>query len=150
MNHGQKNPKTPLLGAITRQELKESILQSMIEEATAAEFYSRLLKEAPNDLHYEFIEHARDDELEHLERFEKLYQYLYRSKPQYNIEKIQYPDYRNGLLMALKDELEAAEFYRDIQLSVKEQVARDTFYYAMVDELEHATQFSVLYCLQNN
>ena len=46
--------------------------------------------------------------------------------------------------MALIDELEAAEFYRDIQLSVMDQLVKDVFYYAMVDELEHATQFSTL------
>jgi rubrerythrin len=47
--------------------------------------------------------------------------------------------------MALRDELEAAEFYRDMQLSVKDQLVRDTYYLAMVDELEHATKFSTLY-----
>lgn len=47
--------------------------------------------------------------------------------------------------MALKDELEAGEFYRDIQLSTMDKLIRDTFYFAMVDELEHATMFSTLY-----
>ena len=47
--------------------------------------------------------------------------------------------------MALKDELEAAEFYRDVMLSSTDQLVRDTFFMGMVDELEHATQFGVLY-----
>ena len=47
--------------------------------------------------------------------------------------------------MALEDELEAAEFYRDVQLSTNDQLIKDTFYFAMVDELEHATMFSTLY-----
>ena len=37
------------------------------------------------------------------------------------------------------------EFYRDVQLSTTDQLIRDTFYLAMVDELEHATMFSTLY-----
>ena len=47
--------------------------------------------------------------------------------------------------MALQSELDAIDFYRNIQLSVKDQIIRDTFYLAMVDELGHAIQFSTLY-----
>ncbi|PKM63352.1 MAG: rubrerythrin family protein [Firmicutes bacterium HGW-Firmicutes-21] len=140
-----KSIQLPLLGNLTRQQLKETVLRAIVDEATAAEFYTRLLKEAPDDLHYGFIDHARKDELEHLGYFERLYYCLFRTKPQYCIEKVQYPSYKEGVLMALKDELEAAEVYRDVQLSVKEQLIKDVFYHAMVDELEHATQFSTLY-----
>jgi len=135
----------PLLGLFSQQQLKDAINKSVIDEATAAEFYSRLLKEAPERLHYEFIEHAREDEVNHLNHFEKLYYHYFGTKPQYKIEPVHYPNYKHGILMALKNELEAADFYRDVQLTVKDQLVRDTFYLAMVDELEHATQFSTLY-----
>lgn len=137
--------RSPILGALTNQQLQQALNKAIVDEATAAEFYTRLLKEAPNTLHYEFIENAREEELNHLNNFEKLYYSLYGCKPTYKTDYIQYPNYKEGLLMALKSELEAADFYRDVQLSVKNPVVRDTFYYAMVDELEHATQFSTLY-----
>ena len=59
-------PQLPILGPYCFQQIIQSIYEAIVGEATAAEFYSRLLMEAPDDLHREFIEHARDDELEHL------------------------------------------------------------------------------------
>jgi len=145
MINQQNALQVPLLGSLTTQQFKDAVYKSIVDEATAAEFYSRLLQEAPNQLHYAFIEHARQDELEHLSFFEKLYYQYFRTQPQYQIEPVQYPGYKDGLLMALQSELEAVEFYRNMQLSVKDQIARDTYYLAMVDELEHATQFSTLF-----
>lgn len=50
--------------------------QPIVDEATAADFYSRLLTESPDALHYEFIEHAYKDELEHSTQFGVLYNTL--------------------------------------------------------------------------
>jgi hypothetical protein len=58
---------------------------------------------------------------------------------------VKYKTYKKGILTALKDELEAAEFYRDVMLSNTDPLVKDTFIFAMVDELEHSTQFGVLY-----
>ncbi len=135
----------PLLGCYKVPEITNFVYDTIVDEATAAEFYGRLLKEAPNDLHREFIRDAMEDELKHLEKFTKLYCYLTGHMPQYMITPITYPNYKEGILMALKDELKAAGFYREVQLSTMDQFVIDTFYYAMVDELEHATQFSTLY-----
>ncbi|MBY0121823.1 ferritin-like domain-containing protein [Bacillus sp. S/N-304-OC-R1] len=138
-------PNLPLLGKETMDQLIKNTMKAIVDEATAADFYSRLLKEAPNNLHKEFVQHARNDELEHLEAFKKLYTYLTGKTPQYRIVPSQYPNYKAGLLMALKDELKAAEFYRNVQLSNTDQLVKDTFLFAMVDEIEHGTQFGVLY-----
>lgn len=138
-------PNLPILGPKSFAQIIQYIYESIVDEATAAEFYARLLKEAPDELHREFIQHAFEDEIEHLQAFTKLYCHFTGRMPQYTITPVRYPNYREGLLIALKDELEAAEFYRDVQLSTTDQLIRDTFYLAMVDELEHATQFSTLY-----
>lgn len=138
-------PQMPILGPYNLHEIIQFIYEAIVGEATAAEFYSRLVQEAPNDLHREFITHAYDDELEHLYAFTKLYCHLTGQLPQYTIEPVIYDSYKEGILIALKDELEAGEYYRDIQLSTSDQLIRDTFYFAMVDELEHATMFSTLY-----
>jgi rubrerythrin len=138
-------PYLPILGTKSFKEVLQYIYDAIVSEATAAEFYARLLKEAPNKLHRNFIQHAFDDEVEHLQAFTKLYCYYTGKVPQYNITPVCYPNYKAGILMALEDELEAAEFYRDVQLSTNDQLIKDTFYFAMVDELEHATMFSTLY-----
>lgn len=138
-------PQLPILGPYSFHEIVQYIYKSIVDEATAAEFYSRLLNEAPDDLHREFIKHAYEDELEHLHAFKRLYCHFTSQIPQYTFTPIMYQDYKEGILKALKDELEAAEFYRNIQLSTTDQLIKDTFYFAMVDELEHATQFSTLY-----
>jgi rubrerythrin len=135
----------PILGPYSFQEIIQFIYEAIIGEATAAEFYSRLINDAPDELHREFIQHAHDDELEHLYAFTKLYCHLTGRIPQYTIDPVVYGSYKEGLLRALKDELDAGEFYRDVQLSTTDQLIRDTFYFAMVDELEHATMFSTLY-----
>ena len=145
MQHRHSKPETPLLGNLTKQQLEEVLRDSMTDEATAAEFYTELINEAPDNLHTEFIEHARDDELIHLDYFKKLYRYLFGRDAEYGIEETKYANYEAGLLMALKGELEAAGTYRDVELSVRDPLIRETFYYAMIDELEHATQFSTLY-----
>ncbi|MGI6574634.1 MAG: ferritin-like domain-containing protein [bacterium] len=138
-------PNLPLLGPHSFRQMLHHIYRSIIDEATAAEFYSRLLREAPDELHREFIEHAYEDEQEHLQAFMRLFYHFTGQRPQYTIAPVEYPNYKAGILMALKDELEAAEFYRDVQLSTTDQLVKDTFYFAMIDELEHATQFSTLY-----
>jgi rubrerythrin len=141
----QNNMQYPLLGNLTPQQLKELLLNYMKDEAQASEFYSRLVNNAPNELHREFILDARDDELQHLQKFENLYVQYFGEKPQYTFTYIEFPTYKEGLLMALQDELKAAAAYRDVQLSTKDPLVRDTFFYAMVDEMEHANQFGVLF-----
>ena len=138
-------PYLPILGKQSINQLDKNIYKSIVDEATAADFYSRLLKEAPNELHREFIKHAYDDELKHFQAFSKLYKHFTGKVLQYQIKPVQYPNYKTGILMAIKDELEAAEFYRDMKLSSSDQLVKDTFFFAMVDELEHSTRFSVLY-----
>jgi rubrerythrin len=70
--------------------------------------------------------------------------HYFGQQAQYRIMPTQFSDYKQGLQTALKGELDAVGFYRDVQLSTKEPVIRDTFYLPMVDELEHATMFSTL------
>lgn len=138
-------PQLPILGTRSHQQLVQDIYEAIVDEATTIDFYSRLLQEAPDQLHSEFVEHAYEDEQEHLQAFTQLYTYFTGQTPQYTIKPVQYPTYRQGLLIALKNEYEAAESYRDIQLSTTDQLIRDTFFFAMVDESEHSTQFGVLY-----
>lgn len=145
MQRQHSRPETPLPGNLTRQQLEEVLRDSMTDEATAAEFYTNLINESPDNFHAEFIEHARDDELIHLDYFKRLYRCLFGRDAEYGIEETKYANYETGLLTALKGEYEAAGTYRDVELSVTDPLIRETFYYAMIDEIEHANRFSTLY-----
>ena len=135
----------PLLDCYSVPQIIEVLYDTIVSEATAIEFYGRLLMEAPNELNQLFITEARDEEMVHLEKFTMLYCHYTSRMPQYIITPVVYPNYKSGILMALKDESEAADFYRNVQLSTTDILVRDTYYYAMVDELRHATLFSTLY-----
>ncbi|MDD3172286.1 MAG: ferritin-like domain-containing protein [Herbinix sp.] len=138
-------PSLPLKGPKTFDEIIHFIHRAIEDEANTADFYCHLLKEAPNKLHADFIQHAYRDELEHIEIFTKLYCYYTDKVPDYCITPIRFPCYKEGLLLALTGELETVEFYRNVQLSTMDQVIIDTFYMVMVDELGHATMFSTLF-----
>ncbi|MBA1336946.1 MAG: hypothetical protein HPY66_3382 [Firmicutes bacterium] len=147
-NHPTGNtqiPQMPILGYNNFPQLIQYIYKAIIGEATAVDFYSRLLKDAPDEISRDFIEEALNDEKKHLNAFLKLYKHFCSQYPQYAIDPMQYPDYKTGVLMAMKDELEAAEFYKNVILSSVDPLVRDTFFYAMGDELRHATMFSFLY-----
>ena len=141
----QRQLRAPILGQMTQQQFREALYKSIVDEATAADFYTRLLQNTTDDLSRDFITHARDDELFHLQHFEDLYMRFFGAKPQYRIMPTPFSDFRQGLLTALRGELDAAGFYRDVQMSTRDPLIRDTFYLPMIDELEHATMFSTLY-----
>jgi rubrerythrin len=138
-------PSLPLKGPKSFEQILHSIHKAIEDEANAADFYRHLLKEAPNKLHCEFIQHVYEDELEHLQIFTKLYTYYTDCEPKYCVTQTCYPCYKEGLLKALVSELETVKFYRNVQLSTMDQVIIDTFFMVMVDEQEHATIFSTLY-----
>jgi rubrerythrin len=123
----------------------EAVLKAIIGEATAVDLYSRLAKQAPNTLQRTFIEDALNDEQKHLQAFKKLYVYLTGRQPQYRIQPVTFQSYKEGLLYAMKDELEAHSYYSNMTLSTTDQLIRDTFLFAANDEIEHALTFSFNY-----
>ncbi|KYD11227.1 ferritin family protein [Caldibacillus debilis] len=138
-------PFLPIEGKQSLANFIWVLYQAIIGEATAIDFYSKLLKDAPDGLHKEFIRHAYEDEQKHLQAFTRLYIHFTGQEPQYQFEPVRYASYQEGLLKAYKDELEAAEAYRDVQLSTTDALIKDTFFLAMTDEMEHASRFSFLY-----
>lgn len=139
------NENLPHLDQRSFDKLIKTIYDSIVNEATAAQFYTKLKKEAPNTLHKEFIEHVRDDELKHMQAFTHLYVTLVGHVPHIKIESVQYTNYKAGILKALKDKMEAVELYCDVQLLNSNPVVREIFNRAMIDEMEHTTQFGALY-----
>lgn len=138
-------PALPLMPVESFSEVTDALLKTIMDEATAIEFYERLASVAPDNYSRETIESIRGDEQTHLEAFGKLYVYLVGRNPQYKIIPVQFSDYREGLFLAYKGEIEAIEFYKENILATLDQLIRDTYFFAMTDEQEHAIQFSFLY-----
>jgi rubrerythrin len=116
------------------------------DEASAIKFYEALEGMAPN--HYrDFVTHAKNDEMVHLRMFRKLYQRLTGYEASVQAEVTEFNTYKDGIELAFRRELEAAELYRNMYLSTTVSRVRDVLFRAMTDEMEHAQRFSFLYFL---
>jgi len=117
------------------------------DELAAVEFYTRLMEMAPSSEAREFIEHARDDEKKHYRVLSRLYISLTGRQPTVRQPVVTVISFCEGVKEALKDELEAAEMYRDMYLSTRNPQIRDILFETMTDEMEHATRFTFVYYL---
>ena len=129
-------------GRQERESLARKIEAFMQDQATAAAFYGQMAEQATDAAIRDYIEHARDDEQKHYRLLGALYKDLtgrtYTASPQ----PVSYATLAEGLKMALDDELEAAEEYRETYLQNRNDRVRDVFFELMTDEMEHATRFT--------
>ncbi|MCL6598956.1 MAG: ferritin-like domain-containing protein [Alicyclobacillus macrosporangiidus] len=122
-----------------------SHLQNAINnEASTIEFYEVLGGMAP-PRYRDFVTHAREDEMVHLRMFRRLYRRLTGHEPSVQVRATKFSSYKEGLELAFRSELEAAELYRDMYLSTRVPKIRDILFRAMTDEMEHAQRFNFLY-----
>jgi rubrerythrin len=126
------------------QQLILNIHKSIEDEAVAIQLYTWMLQEARDPLAKDFIEHALNDEKEHLEDFTKLYVHFTGHRPHIQLQPLPTQTYKQALVSALKAELGAQEFYRKIFMGCTDQMVKDVFFNAMMDEVEHAIRFSTL------
>lgn len=115
-------------------------------EAEAIAYYTALLKIAPNPLAERNIEHILNDEKEHFQMFTELNYRLTGRK--INVPIPQPPNltnYPDALIQAFEDELEAVALYKAMYLNALTLPIRDTMFYIMMDEMEHADRLSLLY-----
>lgn len=127
------------------EEVLDALVKGMEGESEAIDFYTRLAKMAPDKIGREAVEHALADERVHLKLFINLYKQLSGKSPNYNKPKKKFDDFKEGIMIAFNDELEAYESYRDAYLLTQNQMIRDVFFQAMSDEIEHAARFSFVY-----
>lgn len=124
----------------------KSLRMAINDQASAIQFYGQLEGLAPTQ-YRDFITHAKDDERVHLRLLRKLYRRLTGTDAPVQAEPIQFSSYKQGLEIAFRNELDAAESYRDLYLSSKDRRIRDILFRTMTDEMEHAQRFSFLYHL---
>lgn len=143
-----KIPELPILGQLSTTQLIDAVYRAVVDEANAVDFYTRLLKETPNDRAMNYISDIIDEEKNHLTAFTRLYVHLTDMVPHYKVTPVAFSSYPEGILKAFESELEAVDVYKNIQVSTSDELTRETFFYAMVDEIEHANIFGLLYTLR--
>ncbi|MCF6093937.1 ferritin-like domain-containing protein [Microaerobacter geothermalis] len=131
---------SPMVSPLFIQDLREAING----EAQAIDFYKRLIEMAPNQRHVNYLTHIRNDEKKHLRMLTNLYVQLTGRRPDIRFTPVRFTTYREGLEKALDGELEAAELYRRMYLSVQDRRKRDVLFEIMTDEMEHQVRFAYL------
>jgi len=116
-------------------------------EYEAVKFYTELAAIAPCEAARDFIIHARDDEKKHYSMFCRLYLELTGRQHVVAEPHIKTPGFCTGVMESVKDELEAADMYREMLLSTTSMKVRDIMFEAMTDEMEHATRFTFVYSM---
>lgn len=133
-----------------REALVRHIRQYMQDQASAVQFYRELGAMAPVPKIREYLRHAADDEQRHYELLGQLYRALTGQTYTATPEKVSFASFRDGLLMAIDDELEAYEEYRDEYLRYPTPQIRQVFFELLSDEIEHAVRFNTALHLMND
>ena len=129
------------------QRFREVLRGAIRGEKLAIAYYPCIAQMAPDPTAREMIDHVIEDEMEHLEAFSDLYHSLYRQDPDVLLDYVpEFDTYEEGLRIAFADELEAAEFYRDVMFNWTQMgtPANRVFHWAMLDEMEHMSVFAFL------
>lgn len=140
---GSGEPLTPR----DRETLGAQVQKFIQDQANASAFYRELVAQTPGEALKAYVQHALDDEQEHYRLLVAFYRELTGRTYEAEAQPTEFADLRTGLKMAMDDEYEASEEYRDVYLRYHNPQIRDLFFRLMNDELEHATRFN--YVLQS-
>lgn len=127
------------------QQITEALLNGIKREASAVDLYSRLANIAPNQQHQRSILYTLEDKKLHLKQFHDLYINLTGTHPLYQVGKVTFQTYRDGLQKAYKAELAGYEDYRKSCILTQYSFVQDVFLRAFTNEQVHATRMSSLY-----
>ncbi|MFV9510279.1 hypothetical protein [Tepidibacillus sp. LV47] len=120
----------------------EDLKKAIADERNAIDLYTRLLKVAPTEMARNSVQTALADEKVHDIKLTRLYKQLTGHKPEIITKKVEFQHFFDGLQKAFIDEVKAAEFYKEMYLSVFCPNIRDILYSIQHDEIEHATLFN--------
>ncbi|WP_234402384.1 cupin domain-containing protein [Oceanobacillus damuensis] len=126
------------------QQVLEAVLSAIIGKATIMDLYSRLADVAPNRQDKEEILNALENRKIHLKKFTDLYVSRTGIQPVYEIDKVNFDTYREGLQKAYDAIVEDYEKYRNSYVLTRHSPARDIFFQVCKNEVAHAERFSSL------
>ncbi|TCT16286.1 rubrerythrin [Natranaerovirga pectinivora] len=133
----------------TLDEALDLMREAILLERDKELLYNFLLRESPDEAQRDLILDIRNDEIKHIEMFKSIYS-------EFTGETIEVPEvldfvepltFLEGIQIALLDELESLEQYRDIRAGLDDRYHRDILFEIITDELEHADKLNYLIIL---
>ncbi|SMF84761.1 Mannose-6-phosphate isomerase, cupin superfamily [Paenibacillus uliginis N3/975] len=126
------------------QQVFEAILAGIKRETSGMDLYSRLANVAPNQKHKNNILHALEYKKVHLNQFTNLYITLTGRQPMYQIDKVTFHSYGEGLKKAHEAGVEGYEEYRKNCLLTQYPLVQNVFLHVSTGEKENATRLGSL------
>ncbi|MEH7887266.1 cupin domain-containing protein [Bacillus sp. JJ1609] len=128
----------------TFPELFEAILTGIKREASEVDFYQRIADAAPNQNHKSVILYAAEGKKFYLQQFTDLYVSLTGIQPEYEVDKVTFHSYREGLQKAYAAEAEGYQEYRNSFSLSQHPLVQHVFAWAFSAKSEYASRFAVL------
>jgi mannose-6-phosphate isomerase-like protein (cupin superfamily) len=138
------NPNDHNANMIRNQEVVGVLLESIKREASTIDLYSRLAKVAPLHVQKNEILHAIQANKSQLTQFTNLYTSLTGTQPVYQIKRVPFYTYQDGLQRAYEAEaLGYHEYLRSYQLT-QDPYLQNVFLWALTGEQDNASRISML------
>lgn len=126
------------------QKVFKTILARIQKEAKSIDLYSTLADMAPDQRHKNDILQILENEIIHFQQLSNLYYMATGLQPVYQIEKVPFHTFQEGLRKAYEAKLADYEEYQKGFLLSQHPPVQDVFLRASTDELEHAKVLSDL------
>lgn len=126
------------------QQLIEAILGGIKREASVIELYRQLVNVAPNEVHKNNILQALEGKKAQLTQFTNLYLNIAGTQPMYQIDKVPFHSYGDGLQKAYEAEVEGYDEYQKSYLQTQHPQVRNVFLWALTGEQMNAARFAIL------
>lgn len=123
----------------------QKLEKAINDKWTTACFYHHLKKDTTDSIFQEFIERAMKDEVKHYRLFQTLYYFLTRAYHKVDQQVVSYDSFEEGVIHAMKAELERVEDYQEMLFEIPVQEAYYPLFVAMHDEMGHAIRFGTIY-----
>lgn len=123
------------------KKLIEELMRAINGEYSAVQCYEKIAQMAPSEEVRNQILEIRQDEVQHLQEFSRIYLNLTGKQPQMQITEECPPTYREGLEFAFIDEQKTVDFYLEIAKETNDPFIKETFKNASADEQNHAVWF---------
>ncbi len=126
------------------QQLEETLLHGIKGKASTVDLYNRLAGEAPNQKHQLKLLRMMEDEQRHWWQLTNLYMTVTGREPVYQVDRVPFHSYRDGLQKGYETELAGYEQFRIACLRAHHQSVYDVLMNTCMDEWEHAKRLGKL------
>ncbi|OLO27888.1 cupin [Alkalihalophilus pseudofirmus] len=122
-----------------------AILDGIKKEASAVDLYSRLVTIAPNQTHKSDIQNTLEGKKAHITQFTQLFIAITGNQPVYQINKVSFQNYKEGLQKAYELEVEGYNQYQRSSLLTQNPQIQNVFLWALNGEKDNALRLQSMH-----